>query len=136
MPSFLKACEARGFVVGEPYKKGWMDHIRDMPLLKVQLPRGQRLVSVDVSPLSTPFQESAFGRLVAVEAPNLGPSILVITPADLILFKLMADRPKDRLDVLNTLTIQGIPEGDYLRDWAVRLGVEDRLDRALAEAGL
>ncbi|MEO6597441.1 MAG: hypothetical protein ABIP94_22080 [Planctomycetota bacterium] len=56
--------------------------------------------------------------------------------ADLILFKLMADRPKDRVDVQNVLTVQGIPEPEYLRDWAARLGVADRLERALAEAGL
>ncbi|MFQ5504742.1 MAG: hypothetical protein ACE5F1_08110, partial [Planctomycetota bacterium] len=104
-------------------------------LLKVQFPRGERLITVDVFPVSTPFQESSFGRLALVDPSKLGRRIPVISPADLILFKLMADRPKDRVDVLNILTIQGFPEPEYLRDWAKRLGVEDRRARALAQSG-
>ena len=52
------------------------------------------------------------------------------------LFKLMADRPKDRVDVQNVLAVQGVPDSTCLHEWAERLGVRDRLHRALAEAGL
>jgi hypothetical protein len=50
--------------------------------------------------------------------------------------QLLADRPKDRLDVQNVLTVQGLPEPEYLREWAGRLGIADRLERAIADAGL
>jgi hypothetical protein len=71
-----------------------------------------------------------------VQLPEVDRSVRVVSPADLILFKLLADRPKDRLDVRNVLTVQGIPEADYLANWAAQLHVADRLQRAIDEAGV
>lgn len=135
MPALFRACEARGFAVDDAYKSGWRDHVRDMLLAKVQLFRSGRSVTCDVFPVATPFQESAFARREEVSIPSLGHTISVISAADLILFKLLADRPKDRLDVQNVLVVQGVPDERYLRDWATRLGVQDRLSQALADAG-
>ena len=59
-----------------------------------------------------------------------------MSPADLLLFKLLADRRKDRLDVQNILTVQGTPDPSYLREWATKLGLSAKLHAALAEAGL
>jgi hypothetical protein len=66
----------------------------------------------------------------------VGVEARVVTAADLILFKLLADRPKDKADIQSVLSVQGIPDADYLRDWAARLGVADRLEPALADAVL
>jgi hypothetical protein len=48
-----------------------------------------------------------------------------------LLFKVLADREKDRMDVRNVLTVQGVPERAYLERWANELGIADRLRRAL-----
>ena len=55
-----------------------------------------------------------------------------VTAEDLILLKLLADRPKDRIDIADTLFIQGRVDESYLRHWATTLGVVPQLDAALA----
>ncbi len=130
------ALERQGFGVDDIYKTGWRDQVRDMPLVKVQMYRGGRAVSGDLFLVTTPLQRSAFARSRTVELPGIAPAVRVVSPADLILFKLLADRPKDRLDIQNVLTVQGVPDADYLRAFAQQLGVLERLDRAITDAGL
>jgi hypothetical protein len=130
----LQRLEATGFGIDAIYKTGWRDRVRDMPLVKAQVYRDGRSIHSDLFPVTTPLQRSAVARARGVEVPG-GLVTRVVSAADLILFKLMADRPKDRADVQNVLTVQGVPDPDYLRDWALKLGVADRLERALAEAG-
>jgi hypothetical protein len=130
------ALERRGFGVEDTYKKGWRDQVRDMPLVRVQMFRDGRAVSGDLFLVTTPLQRSAFGRCRTVQLPGVANAVRVVSPADLILFKLLADRPKDRLDVQNVLTVQGVPDAPYLHEWAKRLGVADRLVLALGAAGL
>jgi hypothetical protein len=127
--------EASGFGIDEAYKKGWRDRVRDMPLVKARTFRAGRSIHSDLFPVTTPLQRSAFTRARAIEVPQAGLTIRVVTAADLILFKLMADRPKDRADVQNVLVVQGVPDPEYLRQWAAKLGVADRLERAIVEAG-
>jgi hypothetical protein len=132
----LEELERCGFGIDSIYKSGWRDRILDMPLAKAQVFRNGRSISSDLFPVSTPLQRSAFARALKIEVPDAGIVARVITAADLILFKLLADRPKDRLDIQNVLTVQGVPEAAYVREWAERLGVSERWDRALAEARL
>jgi hypothetical protein len=68
-----------------------------------------------------------------VRVPFEDSHIQVVTAADLILFKLMAGRRKDWVDIDNVLAIQGVPERPYLDRWATTLGVADRLHRVLNE---
>jgi hypothetical protein len=49
-----------------------------------------------------------------VRVPFEDSHIQVVTAADLILFKLMAGRRKDWVDIDNVLAIQGVPERPYL----------------------
>jgi len=63
-----------------------------------------------------------------------GRGVSIVTAADLILFKLIAGRRKDWVDVDNVIAVQGVPERGYLTEWANRLGVRERLDRVLLEA--
>jgi len=51
----------------------------------------------------------------------------------LILLKLIADRPRDWIDIADVLFVQGSIDETYLEHWANRLGVRDRLQRALAQ---
>lgn len=98
--------------------------------------RGGRAVSGDLFLVATDLQRSAFARCRTVQLPGVSRDVRVVSPADLILFKLLADRPKDRVDVQNILTVQGIPDAEYLHSWAKQLGVNDRLDLAIGNAGL
>lgn len=66
----------------------------------------------------------------------LGTERWTITPEDLILHKLLADRRKDLLDVEEILKIQRGVDLVHLRDWAGRLGIRERVDVMLREAGL
>lgn len=133
-PLYLRLDQA-GLDVPEEYRRGYVERLKDLRLVKVHAYQGPaRPVTVDLFLNATPFQESAFQRRVRVEA--LGRAFWVISAADLLLYKLMAWRPKDRLDIQNVLTIQGVPEPEYLRGWAARLGVGDRLREAIEEAGL
>jgi hypothetical protein len=128
--------ERRGFGIDDSYRKGWRDHVRDMPLVKVQTFLGGRSVTGDLFLVTTPLQQSAFARTRIIQVPGIPRAVRVVSPADLLLFKLLADRRKDRLDVQNILTVQGVPDPGYLREWATKLGLSGRLEAALAEAGL
>jgi hypothetical protein len=132
----LQVLEQRGFGVDPTYRTGWRDRIRDMPLVKAQVFRDGRTISSDLFPVTTPLQRSAFARARTIKVHDAGIEARVVTAADLVLFELMADRPKDRADVQNVLIVQGIPDPEYLKEWAAKLGMADRLSRALADAGL
>ena len=54
-----------------------------------------------------------------------------MTPEDLILLKLIADRPRDHIDVADILFIQGELDESYMRHWAAELEISDRLAKAL-----
>ena len=58
--------------------------------------------------------------------------VRVISPEDLILYKLLADRPMDRLDVRGIAEEQGGRlDRSYLKRWARRLGISKRLQGVL-----
>jgi hypothetical protein len=65
-------------------------------------------------------------------ATDLGDAA-VISPEDLILMKLLANRPRDRADVADLLLVVGEVDGAYLGSWAARLGVERELRDCLAD---
>ena len=130
----FEIAERRGFQIDDSYKTGWRDRLCDMQLVKLRMSRAGRPVTSDLFLVATPFQHSAFARRRIVLVPGLGRGVPVITAADLILFKLLANRPKDRVDVQNVLTVQGVPDADYLRSWAQKLNVTKELEQALAEA--
>jgi hypothetical protein len=84
-------------------------------------------------PATTPFLESVLSRRVGIELGR--GSVWVCTAADLIVFKLLADRDKDRVDVENVISVQGVPERDYLERWTEALGVRAKLAAALGRPG-
>jgi hypothetical protein len=89
-------------------------------------------VEVDIFIVATPFQRTSFARLYR---KLLGTrSVAVFTPEDLILYKLMAWRPKDRGAIQSILIINPSLDRAYLADWAKKLGVEERLSQSLADA--
>ncbi len=91
------------------------------------------MVPVDVFLSETPYQRAAFARRRRHET-DLG-SLWLISPEDLLLHKLLADRPRDRADVADLLLVVGPLDRIYLDHRAECLGIRDRLDRVLLDSG-
>ncbi len=129
--NFLAAAKRIGFTVDESFEKGFRDVLHGMQKLRVEWwSAAGRRIEVDVFLVTTPYQEAAFAR--RVRARINAHEMWVLSAADLILHKLLANRPKDLADVQNVLAVQGVPDETYLRAWAGRLGVSERLDEAIA----
>ena len=91
-----------------------------------------------------PYDRVQFERRVEqVFATNPEQKVFILTAEDIILAKLewyrMGGEVSDRhwRDILGVLTVQADRlDRDYLRKWAVELGVADLLQRAFKETGL
>jgi hypothetical protein len=59
----------------------------------------------------------------------------VATPEDLIVMKLIAHRPKDRIDLLGLVALPGL-DWSYVERWADEWQVRDRLDTLRIESGI
>jgi predicted nucleotidyltransferase len=111
---------------------GWTAHPawRQAELLRLEradLPR------VDLLIASTDFERIAVRR--ASEALIAGRNIRVLTPEDLIIFKLAAGRLRDYEDVVAMLNARtGRIDAGYVRRWLDEFGMTERWTRALEEA--
>lgn len=123
--------ETLGYSVPHAQAGGWIDTVRGMPVIKFQWYIGTRAIDIDVFLAETPFQAELLKRRVRHSGEGWGGWF--VTAEDLILLKLLANRPKDRVDIGDILFIQGDPDIEYLRRWAGELGVADQLDEALRE---
>jgi len=129
LPALYQATEVLGYVVSEAQTKGRVDQVQGLAVVKFQWYVGER--AVDVFLAETPFQVQMLQR---ARREQVGLQALIVSPEDLILLKLIAGRPKDRVDIADILFIQGTLDHNYLRQWAPRLGVAAELEAALAEA--
>jgi len=133
--ALLAAAKAEGFEIEAPFEKGFRDLLHGMQKLAMSWwTTESRRVEVDVFLVTTPYQAAAFARRVRVRLEDR--EMWILSPADLILHKLVAGRPKDLADIQNILAIQGFVDAEYVRGWAATLGVEARLEASLAQAGL
>ena len=85
-----------------------------------------RFVSADaavVLEMQTEFQREVIRRAVSSTS-----GLRVATVEDLIVLKLIADRPKDQADLDGLLTL-GAVDRAYVEKWATAWGVLDRLRR-------
>lgn len=84
----------------------------------------------------TAFETEVIRRAVPVEIS--GVAVPVATPEDLIVYKLIADRPRDRDDIGAIRRTQARAgrelDRDYIERWARFRGVSDRLEAL--EAGV
>ena len=129
---FLDRASENGFAVDQAFRKGFRDVVSGMDKVRLEWwTEDSRRVEVDLFVVSTPYQAAAFARRVEVRIEER--SMWVLSAADLILHKLVADRAKDRADVESILLVQGVPDEAYLRLWAGRLGVLERLERAIGK---
>ncbi|TWU32594.1 hypothetical protein [Novipirellula artificiosorum] len=77
----------------------------------------------------TPFQQSIMQRRQRFELSSHW--LYFVTPEDLILLKLLANRPRDLGDVADVIFVQGELDQKYLQQWAGILGITDRLNENL-----
>ncbi len=87
-------------------------------------------VNVDLFIAQTEFQKESLRRAKAIEV--LDRKLRVITPEDLILYKLLSPRPIDIVDaqVLLEENIKDI-DRDYLKNWAKKLKIIKKLNNLL-----
>jgi predicted nucleotidyltransferase len=131
LPSLFQRVQSKGFTVPEQYLQGWLDQVGGMPLIKFRLYLDGRGVDVDVFLAESEFQETILTR--RKRAKLNGNAAWLVSPEDLILLKLLANRPRDIADVGDVLFMQGELDLTYMRHWAAQLGLTDKLDAALRD---
>lgn len=124
----LELVEQAGFEVPETYQKGWTDQVAKMPLVKVGRDIGAHRIDIDIFLTASKFQESLMHRRKKISLENR--DIWLVSPEDLLLLKLIANRPRDRIDVQDLLFTLGDLETEYLDTWSESLGVTQRLKQA------
>jgi len=106
-------------------------------ILPIRLPDG---VVVDFMLATLPFEFDAIERAKTVE--HEGVEVQVVTPEDLIVYKIVSQRPQDYLDIVGILRRQEDLEvgslSKKIEAWAKDLGeteISERWNRAMKEAG-
>ncbi|MCR9295590.1 MAG: nucleotidyl transferase AbiEii/AbiGii toxin family protein [bacterium] len=130
LEQFFEDAQELGYTVAEPFRTGWRDEVGGMPLvrLKTFLTEAQS-VDVDIFLNETPYLRSVMDRRMQVDFDD--GSMSFVTPEDLILLKLLANRPRDLGDVSDILFVQGELDTKYMYRWADALGIAERLTTAL-----
>lgn len=125
--AFAQRASQEGYSVDEPHLRGFVDHLQGLAKLAMSIPAGDRWIPVDVFLCGSEYQRKAFLRRKKYET-DLGP-LWLISPEDLVLHKLISNRPRDRADIADLLLVAGPLDEAYLREWAKRLGILDRLEQ-------
>ncbi|HJQ81222.1 MAG TPA: hypothetical protein VJ828_14780 [Lacipirellulaceae bacterium] len=120
-----------GYDVAEQYDKGWVDSVSGLPFIKAATFIEGRSLVADIFLAETDFLRSLISRRIR-DTVN-GFEAWLVTAEDLILLKLIANRPRDIADIVDVLTMQLCLDDAYLRLWSDILGVRDRLDRLRPE---
>lgn len=129
LPELFIALRELDFAIPKPYQSGWGDRIAGMPLLKLKRYYEEKTLDVDLFLEESEFQKEVMKRRVRVDSE--GRKYWMVTPEDLILFKLAADRPRDHVDVADVLFMQGQLDIPYMRSWSQILEIEEKLEQAL-----
>jgi len=121
--TFIAAAREEGFSHHERADRHRLD---DIVLYRFWLPvRGTDLsTSLDLQVGLSAYHKQVLDR--AREVSLSGQSVKVVAPEDLVLTKLSAFRPIDRADVIDVICLNNL-DFDYIRHWAGRLNLDDRL---------
>lgn len=120
-----------GYTVPETYAAGWVDRVAGMPLVKARLYLEGRGIDIDLFLAESPFQEQLLARRRCEQLDDF--PVWFVSPEDLILLKLLSNRPRDVADIGDILFTQGQLDEDYMRHWAGQLGVADELEQVLTQ---
>ncbi|MCC6738627.1 MAG: hypothetical protein IT452_06245 [Planctomycetia bacterium] len=134
VPGLIADLDRAGFV---PPPTAWLNSVGAARFqeFSVHWPVGAGLRAADIFLATDGFQQSALTRRRPVDLAE-GFRTFVVSPEDLLIYKLVAWRPKDRAAIERLLAVQSALEWTYVREWAGRLGVTPRLEEALKESGL
>ena len=133
VPSLVRRLEHDGFL---PPPTTWLESVGPAKFQEFTLhwAYGTRLRAADIFLATDPFQKEALSRSRVVEL-DIGFSTRVVVPEDLVIYKLLANRPKDRAAVERLLLLQTGLDLAYLWRWGRQFGIVNRLRDALGEAG-
>lgn len=133
-PDLVRALGVEGFV---PPPTTLMESIGTARFQEftVHFPYGTGLRPVDMYLAIDAFQLEALSRRRRVEL-EAGFFTYVATPEDLLIYRIIAWRPKDRSGIERLLAVQRDLEWLYLRKWASRFHLDERLGEVLRDAGL
>lgn len=129
LPDLQSAAEDSGYAVPETQAGGWVDQVSGLSVIQFQLFLHDRSIDVDVFLAETQFQQQLLERRKRHAIDDW--EAWFVTAEDLILLKLLANRPKDRVDIADILLIQGDLDKEHMRGWAKRLHVVEALEDAL-----
>ena len=133
LPALYEHIEKLGYSVPTEYKTGWIDNVAGMPLVRFRLwLQGEgRSLDVDLFLAESEFQRSLIARRQPCDLG--GVTTWLVSAEDLILLKLLAHRPRDLSDIADVRFTQGELDENYMRSWAEKLGITERLEAVLAE---
>lgn len=130
----VKDLEKDGFV---PPTTSWIETIGRAKFreFSVTWPFQDGLIATDFFLAEDPFQVKALERRRTVELDE-GFRTEILSPEDLLVYKLIAWRKKDQEALSRLLAVQRQLDWAYVRTWASRFGVLERLREAMSDAGL
>lgn len=100
----------------------------EVPELLLLCGRVDSSLRLDLLVASTPFEDSVLSRRRRVRMA--GADVWVASPEDLLVYKLVAGRPRDLVDVEDVATTQKLAgatlDWDYVNYWTEAFGVADR----------
>jgi hypothetical protein len=131
LPELFDRLREHDFAIPEVYETGWVDRVKDLPLLKLKRYIREESLDVDLFLVESEFLTEVMKRRARLDAD--GRVLWVVSPEDLVLFKLLAGRARDLGDIADVLFIQGSLDEAYMRGWARELGIGEQLQKALAE---
>lgn len=131
LPVLAKEAELIGCTAPPSQATGWIDSVRGMPVVKYQWHTSAGSVDVDIFLAETEYQKVLLSRRQRLTLD--GRESWFVTAEDLVLLKLMANRPKDRIDVSDLLFVQGQLDEAYLHEWADKLKILPLLTTVLKE---
>ena len=130
LPAFFEAVVELGYDVPHEFTTGWVDQVAGMPLVKARQWVAGKTIDVDVFLAESRFQKSLLQRRGRAEVEGI--SAWIASPEDLILLKLLANRPRDIGDIQDILMVQGQLDDAYLNQWGDELGVSALWSEVLA----
>jgi hypothetical protein len=126
VPPLLRELESEGYV---PPATDYIESVGKARFREVSVhwPFQGGLIPADLFVILDPFQKEALGRRRKVALDDEFETE-ILTPEDLLVYQLIAWRPKDRAAIERLTMVQTSLDWDYIRRWACVYGVEDRLN--------
>lgn len=125
LQTLLAAFEVAGFDVPPEHVTGYVDSVGDLRKVKVNKFSDGQVWTTDLFLVTGPFLQEAMRR---AQTGYFGVTpVQVMTPEDIVLLKLAANRRKDLADIDDIIAVQPNMDLGYLRRWAEFLDLSDRL---------